>query len=46
MNSGLSRRQFLLSAGSLLLLSRLNSAAKAFAQGEQILVLGAGMAGI
>lgn len=46
MNSGLSRRQFLLSAGSLLLLSRLNSAVKAFAQGEKILVLGAGMAGI
>ena len=46
MHSGLTRRQFLLSAGSLLLLSRFNAAVKAVAQGEQVLVLGAGMAGI
>lgn len=46
MNSGLSRRQFLLSASSLLILLRMNSAVKAVAQGERVLVLGAGMAGI
>ena len=46
MNSGFSRRHFLRSAGSLLLLARLGSTVKAFAQGERVLVLGAGMAGI
>ena len=46
MSSGFSRRQFLHSAGSLLLLGRLGTAIKAFAQGERVLVIGAGMAGI
>jgi polyamine oxidase len=46
MTSGLSRRQFLRSAGSLLLLAGLGAANNAFARGERILVLGAGMAGI
>ncbi len=46
MTSAPSRRQFLLSAGSLLLFSRLNATVRAFAQGERVLVLGAGMAGI
>ena len=46
MNSSLSRRQFLRSAWLLLLLGRFGATAKAFAQGERILVLGAGMAGI
>jgi monoamine oxidase len=46
MNSGFSRRHFLRSAGSLLLLARLGSTVKSFAQGERVLVLGAGMAGI
>jgi monoamine oxidase len=46
MNSGFSRRHFLRSAGSLLLLARLGSTVKTFAQGERVLVLGAGMAGI
>lgn len=46
MNSVLSRRQFLRSAGLFLLLARLGATAKAFAQGERVLVLGAGMAGI
>ena len=46
MNSGFSRRHFLRSAGSILLLARLGSTVKSFAQGERVLVLGAGMAGI
>ena len=46
MNSGLSRRQFLRSAGLLLLLARFGTAVKAVAQGERVLVIGAGMAGI
>lgn len=46
MNSGLNRRQFLSSAGALLLLARLGTTPKAFAQGERVLVLGAGMAGV
>ena len=46
MTSGFSRRQFLSSAGALLLLTGLGSARKVFARGERVLVLGAGMAGI
>lgn len=46
MTSVLSRRQFLRSAGLFLLLARLGATAKAFAQGERVLVLGAGMAGV
>jgi len=46
MKSGFSRRHFLRSAGTLLLLARLGTTVKAFAQGERVLVLGAGMAGI
>lgn len=41
-----SRRQFLRCAGLSLLLARLGTTVKAFAQGERVLVLGAGMAGI
>ena len=46
MNSGPSRRQFLRSIGMFLLLARFGTAVKAVAQGERVLVLGAGMAGI
>lgn len=46
MNLTLSRRRFLRSAGLLLLLARFGGVVRAVAQGERVLVLGAGMAGI
>lgn len=46
MRSAISRRQFLRSAGLLLLGTRLATTVRAFAQGERVLVLGAGMAGV
>jgi len=46
MHSAVSRRQFLRSAGLLLLGTRLATSVGAFAQGERVLVLGAGMAGV